>query len=296
MKKLMATLLAFFLLLSLTACGTGGTEPGGNEGADPAGQQGASGDSSATGAVVGVKSDLYAPNVGSQADKYWHVKEIQTVCEFDKDGKCTVRDTVYYLKSASDYADAKAELEGGGWEAVWNADKTAFSIDQGFKDYTSVEDAIEDVEEDFLGYTLTYSGGGTKHVDPPTDERKTEIMQEVFGFTCDDIKTSFGNYAYSIRKKNKVALTYISGAGVSDINTLAKAAFDVCSPLAEEGKIYDYLGKNGSVLTAAPETDSIFTSATFNYFRNGKEITVEAQILNGEGYDNTLALLITIVN
>ncbi|MBQ6183099.1 MAG: hypothetical protein IJK33_04350 [Clostridia bacterium] len=296
MKKLIMIALAFLMIVSLAACGSGVNNPGGNTESKPGGQQGTNNNSNPSGTVVGVESDLYAPNAGSQADKYWHVKEIKMAYEFDKDGKCTVRDTVYYLKSASDYEDAKSQLEGGGFAAVWSSDKTYFSIDQGFKDYTSVENAIEEVEKDFLGYTLTYSGGGTKYVDPPTDERKIEIMKEVFGFTCDDIKTSFGNYEYNIRKKNKVAVTYISGAGAADINALAKAAFDVCSGLADEGKIYDYLGKYGSELTAAPETDNIFNSAKFNYFRNGKEITVEAQILNSEGYDNTLALLIAVVN
>lgn len=94
---------------------------------------------------------------------------------------------------------------------------------------------------------------------------------------------------------DKVMVTYISGATVDDMNALAKAAFAVCSPAADEGKMYDYLGKYGSELTAAPETDSIFNSAQFNYFRNGKEISVEAEILNSEGYDNTLALLVYLV-
>lgn len=296
MKKILTIALALLMLVSLAACGNAANTPGGSSSIAGGGQQNSNGGSDASGAVVGVKSDLYAPNAGSQADKYWHVKEIQMAYEFDKDGKCTVRDTVYYLKSASDYEDAKSQLEGGSWKAVWSPDKTYFSIDQGFKDYTTVEDSIEEVEENFLGYTLTYSGGGTKYFDPPTDERKTEIMKEVFGFNCDDIKTSFGNYEYNIRKKNKVLITYISGATFNDINALAKAAFDVCSSLADEGKIYDYLGKYGSVLTSAPETDNIFNSSKFNYYRNGKEITVEAQILNSEGYDNTLALLIAVVN
>lgn len=295
MKKIILIVLVLSVILGLAACESTDNNPSGNIDSTPGGQQNANNGLDPSGSIVGIKSDLYAPNAGSQAEKYWHVKEIRAVYGFDKNGNCTVRDTVYFLKSKSDYEDAKAQLEGGGWKAVWSSNQTYFSIDQGFKNYTTVEDAIEEVEGDFRGYTLTYSGGGTKYVDPPTDERKTEIMKEVFGFTCDEIKTSFGNYDYHTRKKNKVMVTYISGATVTDINTLAKAAFDVCSPLADEGKIYDYLGKYGDVLTSAPETDNIFNSAKFNYFRDGKEIAVEVQILNSEGYDNALALLIAVI-
>ena len=308
-KKGLCLLIAALMLFGLCACGSEEGGAGGNAATSPASQQGNNGNTATTaaakpentenntgsGAIVGVKSDMYAPAAGSQADKFWRVKEIQNVYEFSSDGKCTVKDTVYYLKNASDYDEASAQLESGNWKAVWSADKTCFSIEQGYKDYTSVEDAIEDIEKDFNGYTLTYDNGGSKHVDPPTDERKTELMKEVFGFTLDELDTTFGSYTFATRKMDKVMVTYISGATVDDMNALAKAAFAVCSPAADEGKMYDYLGKYGSELTAAPETDSIFNSAQFNYFRNGKEISVEAEILNSEGYDNTLALLVYLV-
>lgn len=296
MKRFVAIILAGLMLLSFAACSASNSTSEGTDSSQSE-QQGISGNAGSSGAVVGVTSDRYAPNVGSQADKYWHVKEIQTVYEFDKDGNCAVADTVYYLKSPSDYDDAKAQLEGGGWEVTWSPDQTSFRRDQGFKDYTTVEDAIDDIEEDFRGYTLTYSNGGTEYVAPPTDERKVEIMREVFGFTFDDIQTSFGDYEYTYtRFRDKVMVTYISNATVDDINALAKAAFEVCSPLADEGTVYDYLGKYGEVLTEAPETDNIFWSAKFNYFRDGKEIAVESQILNSEGYQNTLALLVAVVD
>ena len=293
MKKLLCVMLAAVMILCVCACGK---TSDGKQGSDSGDQQGQSGNNAASGAIVGVKSDLYAPNVGSQAEKYWKVKEIQTVYEFDKNGKCTVRDTVYYLKDASDYEEVKAALEGSGWTVTWNADKTAFANDRGFKDYTTVDDAIEEMEKEFRGYTLTYSGGGTKYVAPPTEEQMTAKTKEVFGFTFDEIKTSYGNFEYSYtRQRDKVLVTYISGASVEDINALAKAAFEVCKPLADEGKVYNYLGKYGDVLESAPEVESIFNSATFNYFRNGTEITVQSEILNSEGHDNTLALLVSVV-
>ena len=308
-KKVLCLFIAVFMVIGLCACGSDNGGAGGNAATSPASQQENNGNTGTTagakpentesntgsGAIVGVKSDIYAPAAGSQADKFWHVKEIQNVYEFSSDGKCTVKDTVYYLKNASDYDEASAQLEGGNWNAVWSDDKTYFTIEQGFKDYTSVEDAIEDIENDFLGYTITYSNGGSNHIDPPTDERKTELMKEVFGFTLDELDTTYGNYTFATRKMEKVMVTYISGATVDDMNALAKAAFSVCSAVADDGKMYDYLGKYGSELTAAPETDSIFNSAQFNYFKNGKEISVEAEILNSEGYDNTLALLVYIV-
>lgn len=272
----------------------GGNEQGDTAPSGSGSQQGTAGGAAPSGYVVKVESDTYAPNAGSQAEKYWHVKEIKTVCEFDKDGKCLARDTVYYLKSASDYENVKQALDGG-WKAVWSSDKQSFTIDQGFKDYTTVDDAYDDVAKYFRGYTVTYSGGGTKYVAPPTEEQKVRMMKEIFGFTFDDIKTSLGKYEYTYtRFRDKVMVTYKSGAGVSDINALAKAAFPVCAAAADEGKMYDYLGKYGKELTAAPETDNIFWSAKFNYFRNGKEIAVEVQILNSDGYDNTLALLIAL--
>lgn len=295
MKRFIAIVLALLLLISLAACSANNNDADGEPNSDSGGQQ--DGNTNPSGSIVGVKSDVYAPNAGSQADKYWHVKEIQTVYEFDGDGKCTVRDNVYYLKNASDYEDAKDQLEGGGWTVVWNADKTGFKMDQGFKDYTTVDDAIDEMEKEFRGYTLTYSNGGTKYVAPPTDERKTELMKEVFGFTFDEIETAFGDYTYSYtRQRDKVMVTYISNATTEDINALARAAYEVCAPLADEGKMYNYLGKYGTELTEAPTTDSIFMSAAFHYFKDGKEISVESEILNSEGYNNTLALLVAVVS
>jgi len=316
MKKLLALLLIVAMVMSLAAC-SGSKNDSGNSSKDDSGKNtekeekdnnsgktdktdngsGDKGDSGSSGggsgAIVKVAGDLYAPAAGSQADKYWHVKEIQSVTEFDKDGTCTARDTVYYLKSASDYEDANNALDG--WNATWSADKSSFSIDQGFKDYTTVEDAIEDQEDDFLGYTLTYSNGGTEYVAPPTDEKKTEIMKEMFGFTIDDVKDALGDYNYNIRKKKKVSVTTKDGATVDDVNALVKAVYDVCVPIADDGKIYSYMGKYGEELTAAPTTDDIFWSAKFNYFKGGKEIAVEVQILNSGNYDNTLNLLIQYV-
>ena len=299
MKKLFAIALVTLMIVTLVACAGTGSKPSTDTGKDTGGQQTENGsnNNASSGAIVGVKSDLYAPNVGSQADKYWHVKEIEQVNEFDKDGKCTVRDTVYYLKNVSDYEDTNAELEGGGWKPVWSADKSYFSIDAGFKDYTSVEDAIDDMERNFRGYTLTYENGSTKHIDPPSDDEKVKINKEIFGFTFDDIETSYGQYEYTYtRFRDKVMVTYIDGATVEDINALAKDAFDVCLGIADEGKIYNYLGKYGDELTESPTVDSIFESATFNYYKDGKEITVQAEILQSEGFDSTLALLVSVMN
>ena len=320
MKKVLALLLIVAMVMSLSACSgskndsgssskddsgkktekdekdnnsstgntaTNNTDDGSGDKTDPGSSGGGSG------AIVKVASDKYAPVTGSQADKYWHVKEIQNVTEFDKDGKCTARDTVYYLKSTSDYEDANQALDG--WKATWSSDKSSFNIDRGFMDYTTVEDAIEENGDDFLGYTLTYSNGGTEYVDPPTDEKKVQIMKEVFGFNLDDIKSALGDYNIAIQKKKKVSVTTKDGATVDDVNALVKAVYDVCVPIADDGKIYSYLGKYGDELTEAPTTDDMFWSAKFNYFKDGKEIAVEVQILNSGDFNNTLNLLIQCV-
>ena len=320
MRKILALLLVIVMVMSLAACsGSEGKNSGSSNNSDSSNNSGSgtekedkdsntstdktdngSGEKTETdtpsggsGPIIKVASDLYAPVSGSQAEKYWHVKDIQNVTEFDGDGKCTVRDTVYYLNSASDYDDASAALEG--WEATWSSDKTYFSIDRSFKDYTTVEDAIEESEDDFLGYTLTYSNGGTEYVAPPTDERKTEIMKEMFGFSIDDVKSAYEDGEYIIRKKKKVSVTYKSEATVDDINALAKIVYDLCVPVADDGKIYTYMGKYGDELTEAPVTEDIFWSAKFNYFKDGKEIAVEVQILNSGDFQNTLDLLIQFV-
>lgn len=297
MKKIISITLALVILFTFVACGKSEGNNGGNS-ASTSGeaQQNNGGDAAPSEVVVGVKSDIYEPNAGSQAEKYWQVKEIQKVHEFDVEGKCTVHDTIYYLKDGADYDTVNAELEGGNWKPNWASDHKSFRIDMGFKDYTTVDDAIEDMEKEFRGYTIVYSNGSTKHIDPPTEEQKTEKMKEVFGFTFDDVKTDFGQYQYSYtRQRDKVLVTYIDNATVEDINALAKAAFEVCKPLAEDGKVYDYLGKYGNELSEAPVSDSVFSSAQFNYFRNGKEISVQAEILNSEGYENTLALLVAVM-
>ena len=314
MKKVLFPILCVLLTLSFCACGLVSSIGGGGV-SKPATSTPASpsaGSPSATptpaptsgtpettvpetGNVVGVKSDKYAPNVGSEAERYWQVKDIEMVYAFDASGKCTVRDTVYYLKDNADLEEVTRQI--AGWSAVWNDDKKSFRIDRGFKDYTTVDDAIDEIAKAYHGYTITYAGGATKHIDEPTEERKVELMREVFGFTFDDVQTTYGAYTYSYtRQRDKVLVTYINNATVDDINALGQAAFEVCKTLGDDGKMYSYLGKYGGEITEAPISDSIFFSCKFNYFKNGKEIAVEAEILNSEGYENTLALFVAVVS
>ncbi len=307
MKRVLALILVLVMVMAVVACDKGGDSGGGGLAsttkADNNGGGGATkaegkteapaGNGGGSGYISGVIGDKYAPAKGSTAEKFWKVSEIQEVNEFDKDGNCTEKYTMYYLKDPADYADVNEQLDASAY--IWNDDKTGFKRESSMKKYTTIDDAKADIEDAFHGYTIAYSDGKTEHVDAPDDARKTEIMKEVFGFNYDDIKTEYGEYTYATRQKKKVLVTYINDAKVEDINALAKIAFEVCKPLADEGKIYDYLGKYGSELTEAPQTDSIFNSATFNYFRNGSEITVQSEILNSGDYSNTLALAVYVV-
>ncbi|MBO4477475.1 MAG: hypothetical protein J5757_03985 [Lachnospiraceae bacterium] len=310
MKRVLALILVLVMVMAVVACDKGGDSGSGGGGnaasttkADNGGGGGATqapgkteapaGNGGGSGYISGVIEDKYAPAANSTADKFWKVKEIQEINKFDKDGNCTEKYTIYYLKDPADYNDVNEQIAGTDY--IWNSDKASFQRESSMKKYTSIDDAKADIEDAFRGYTIEYSGGKTEHVDAPDDARKTEIMKEVFGFNYDDLKTEYGNYTYSTRQKKKVIVTYINDAKVEDINALAKIAFEVCKPLADEGKIYDYLGKYGNVLTEAPQTESIFNDATFNYFRNGSEISVQAQILNSGDYSNTLALAVYVV-
>ena len=244
--------------------------------------------------VSGVIGDKVAPAQGSQAKEHYHAKEYSEQYYFDSDGDCTEGYTEYYLDDPANYESANEYLVAGDWKPQWSSDKTSFKIMNQFISYMTVEKAIDEFEEDFIGYTIRNSDGSTKHVDAPDDAKKTESMKEIFGFTYDDLKSQLGDYEYMGRYRDKSQVRTGSKATIDDVNALIKAVWDICTPLAEEGKMYTYMGKYGDVLTEAPQITSRFDSAEFHYFKNGKEIKVGVDIQSK--FDDALSLYVGTVN
>ncbi len=146
------------------------------------------------------------------------------------------------------------------------------------KKYTDPEDALDDMEKNYYSYSIKYSDGSTKHVDAPTEDKKPEDMKNNYGFTINDIKDAIGDYEYTGWYRDKFEVAHGSNMTIDDVNALIRKAWDVCAPLADEGKMYTYLGKYGDVITEAPVITSEFDTAEFHYFRSGKEVGVQVSI------------------
>ena len=295
MKKLLAVILVLLLAFSVAACGKDddgdskkddkksensskkddkdnkGDNKGDDKGDDKI-------DGIGDGIIIKVIGDKVTLPVGGQARDSWHAQATLRTYEFDADGKCVKSEDIYYLDDVANYELSKEHLEGGNWKAEFSADKTSFTIDNQYITYTDPDDALEYFNSRYYAYTIQYKNGAEKHVDSPDEATKLANIKEIYGIDFEDVKGLLGFFAVATWQREAINIQMSENSTLDDMNALGAKLFEVCKPLADDGKMYTYLGKYGDEVTELPKAGSEFESAEFHYYRNGKEIKVSVGI------------------
>ena len=229
--------------------------------------------------------------MGSQAHDHWHAASTVRNYEFDKDGKCLKNESIYYLDDPANKETANDFLVGANWEPVWSSDNTYFTLSNSSLKYTDTDDAIEYFEARYYAYTITYAGGATKRVEAPSEAEKVANITKIFGLNFADVKGLLGtDMKIATWQRDVIQVQLGKGATLEQMNELCGKLYEVCKPLAEDGKMYTYLGKYGDELTEAPKETSEFNNAEFHYFYGGKEVKVSVGI--DQANDKMLAVYI----
>lgn len=287
MKKILALLLVLMMVLAVVACGGDDDADGDSKKDDKKNESSTNNDKKddnkkeegkGGGEIVAVTGDKRETGADSQARKYWHALTSCRNFEFDAAGKCIKNETIYEIDDPANYSDANEQLTGSNFKPEWSADKKTFVLDEGYLSSTDTDYALEYFDKRFYSYTIKYGNGTEKHVDVPDDATKLAKMKEVFGFNLDDAKDALGAYTVNSWQRDSVSVLMGENSTVADINALCAKIFEICKPLAENGTMYDWLGKYGATITESPVTESEFDDATFHYFYGGKEIKVSIGI------------------
>lgn len=240
--------------------------------------------------VLGEQVELAA---GSQARDSWHAVTTLRNYEFDASGKCLLCQDIYFLDDAANYDLANQHLTGADWKPQWSADKTNFMLENTHIDYTDPEDALEYFDSRYYAYTITYADKSTKAVEAPNLATKLANIKAVYGINFTDVQGLVGEYEVVTWYRENLSIKMNEKATLEQMNALGAKLFEICKPLAEDGKMYTYLGKYGDELTAAPVADSIFDTSEFHYFCNGKEIKVSVGI--SQKLNEALTLYVGVV-
>jgi len=300
MRKFLSVMLILVMVLSLAGCGS--DEDGDkkddrkNETTSPAadkpGDDKPGNDKPGEGGIViGVTGDKVTLPVGSEAHDYWHAETSVRNYEFDASGKCIKNETIYYLDDPANKQKVNDFLTGGGWEPSWSDDGSYFMLGNGFLDYTDTEDAFDYFASRYLAYTIKYEGGATQRVEAAGDAEKDDDFKNIFGLELANVQSLLGEkFTIVTRQRNALYAQLGTGATVDQMNELCAKMFEACKPIAEEGKMYTYLGKYGDEITEAPSEESEFSSPEFHYFYGGKEIKVVASLSAENDYMLSLEL------
>ena len=303
MKRITALLLILLMVCAVAACGKSDDDGGSKKDDkksessskkdDKDSKSDSKGDSKGDGVIEKIIGDKVPLAEGGQAHDSWHALTTYRTYEFDKDGKCTKSEDIYYIDDPANYEEANDRLTSSNFKPEWSSDKTYFSLDNQYISYTETDDAIEYYASKYYPYTIQYSNGSEKHVDEPDLATKIANITEIYGLSFDAVKGSLGDYTVVIWQREALSIRMGENSTVDDMNALAAKLYEICKPLAEDGKMYTYLGKYGDELTAAPEVTSEFDSAEFHYFKNGKEIKVSVGI--SQKLNRVLTLYIGVV-
>lgn len=298
MKRMLALVLILLVAFSVVACGKDDDgdskkDDKKNESSSKKDDKDSKGDSNGDGVIEKFIGDKVTLPKGGQAHDSWHALTTYRTYEFSKDGKCTKSEDIYYIDDPANYELANDRLTSSNFIPEWSADKTYFSLNNEFISYTKTEDAIEYYESKYYPYTIQYSNGSEKHVDEPDTAAKLANITSVYGITFDDVKGMLGKYTIATWQREALSIRMGENSTMDDMNALCAKLYEVCKPLAEDGKMYTYLGKYGEELTAAPQVTSEFDSAEFHYFKDGKEIKVSVGI--SQKLNKVLTLFIGVV-
>ena len=225
----------------------------------------------------------------AQARTSWKATRYTSTYEFNADGDCTAIYSTYTLGDIADYDLANANMESGGWTPVWSSDHLHFSVSTSSSlEWYDYDDAWDDMNEHFFGYTVTYVDNSTQYFAAPTQEQKNAKFTESFGADINAVESYSGfdsielNYHYLRSFSLFGILTDNSVENcIAAVNGYAQYLFDIYKNFSDDGTIRDYV-YNTQVITEADTIDNQFASSYFSFFKDGKECVVQVGIDNKE--------------
>ena len=302
MKKIVSCILLSIGLLGLSACDSFILTIGGNPSGEntnhssqtPSGDSGDAGGSAIQGSnhpsdkkpIKFLSDEIELPST-AQARTSWMATRYTSTYEFDASGACTAIYSTYTLGNIDDYELANSHMESGGWTPEWSSDHLHFKIHTSMSlSWYDYDDAWDDMNDHFFGYTVTYVDNSTQYFAAPTQDQKNAKFTEMFGA---DIAAVEGYTGFDSIQLNYHYLRSFSLFGIltdnsvdnciATVNSYVQYLFDIYKMVSDDGTIRDYI-HNTQVITEAETIDNQFASSYFSFFKDGKECIVQVGIDN----------------
>lgn len=273
-KSKIKSIVATFFSFALVACGgtnEGGNENGGNNGGNQSGKEPGKG-----AYVETIKSDWVALVEGAAAYDDWCADKYYYEYKFDKDGKCEYYRTYYNFPDTSKYEEANDRLESGNWKPTWASDHTNFYTSSSYISTMTPEKAVNNLDEKYFAYTITYSDKATKSVPVPSAEQQAADLLANLGVSKETFNIAPGSnpVLYNQTKVQVGCKLVCEGANKDLLNQYARGLFDALKAVADGNKIYDYIDYSMEI-TECPQVGSEFESVYFMYRVKGNKFNVK---------------------